>query len=217
MALTVTSGPDAVDLTTLNAVKGHLDESSPDNVLLQDLIARASAAIHRLLTDSVDGLAEQTYEETIAGRGDPFLTVSRTPVTDVASAALDGATLSDVEIEDAEAGILYRELGFRSTEGVYTRLTHSRLPDEAHPKITVTYTAGYVMPGDPDPTLPADLEQAAIEAVSAWYQARQRDPALVSKKVGDVTKTYAEGGASGRRGGLPANALALLAPYRRVA
>ena len=46
----------------------------------------------------------------------------------------------------------------------------------------ITYTGGYVLPGDPDPQpsplnpqpvrLPADLEQAALEQVAFWYQSR---------------------------------------------
>src|SRR5207253_785145 len=40
----------------------------------------------------------------------------------------------------------------------------------------VTYTGGYVMPGTTPGTgqtpLPADLEQAAVEQVAAWFQTR---------------------------------------------
>jgi len=48
----------------------------------------------------------------------------------------------------------------------------------------VTYTAGYLLPGDPDPQpppdnpqpirLPADLEQAAVEQVAYWFQKRDK-------------------------------------------
>ena len=40
----------------------------------------------------------------------------------------------------------------------------------------VTYTAGYVLPGEPDVSgstrLPAELEQAAVEQVAFWFQTR---------------------------------------------
>lgn len=48
----------------------------------------------------------------------------------------------------------------------------------------VTYTGGFVLPGDPDPQpsapglpptrLPADLEQAAIEQTAFWFQTRDK-------------------------------------------
>jgi hypothetical protein len=48
----------------------------------------------------------------------------------------------------------------------------------------LTYTGGYVLPGDPDPQptpngpppvrLPADLEQAAVEQTAFWFQNRDR-------------------------------------------
>jgi hypothetical protein len=54
-----------------------------------------------------------------------------------------------------------------------------------HPSsFRVTYTGGYVLPGDPDPApleggqppvrLPADLENAAIEQITFWFTNRDR-------------------------------------------
>lgn len=213
MGLTVTSGPASTDLTTVEAVKLELEiSSSDDDTLFEKLIDRASALIHRKTTGSADGLAEQTYEESVAGFNDPFLLVSRTPVTDVASVTLDGTTLDDVEIEDADAGLLYREKGFDSTERVRQHLVASKVPG-AHPSITVTYTAGYVMPGEASATLPDDLEKAAIETVIAWHAADpKRDPALASKKVGDVSWSYRGEGDSGG-GALPPSVREMIAPY----
>jgi hypothetical protein len=57
-------------------------------------------------------------------------------------------------------------------------------PSALNPALArLTYTAGYVLPGDPDPQpsangpqpvrLPADLEQACVEQVAAWFQHRE--------------------------------------------
>lgn len=214
MSLTVTSGPDHTDLTTVSAVTNELD-IGPD-AIIDDLIARASEAINRELGRGRDGLASQTYEEQLGAHGDPYLTVSRTPVTNVASVTRDGEAVTDVEIHDAEAGLLYRKDGFRSTEAATTHLGPAiRQPYEAHPDYTVTYTAGWVMPGASGRTLPHDIEKAAIETVKAWYVARDRDPDVVSESVGDVSVDFRSD--EQRRQALPGAALQLLTPYRRVA
>lgn len=218
MSLTVTLGPENTDLTTADRVTDELDIEP--TLLINRLIAEASEAINRELGRGRDGLAEQTYEEELGAHGDPYMTVSRTPVTDVDSVTRDGQTVTDVEIHDAEAGLLYREGGFRSTEAASTHLGPAiRQPYEAHPSYTVTYTAGYVMPGgDEDQTLPREIERAAIETVKAWHHARKRDPAVTAESVGDVSVRYAgdRSGGSGD-GSLPPRALQLLAPHRRVA
>lgn len=217
MSLTVTSGPSSTDLTTKAEVKEELEiTSTDDDQLFDDLIARASEAINRELGRGRDGLAEQTYEEQLGAHGDPYLTVSRTPVTNVASVTRDGEAVTDVEIHDAEAGLLYRKDGFRSTEAATTHLGPAiRQPHEAHPDYTVTYTAGWVMPGASGRTLPHDLEKAAIETVKAWYKARDRDPDVASVALGDAQVDFRND--EKRRQALPASALELLAPFRRVA
>jgi hypothetical protein len=55
---------------------------------------------------------------------------------------------------------------------------------------SVTYEAGYVTPGLPEPDLPAFIEQACVETVVDWYKSAKRDSAVKSKKVGDLSITY---------------------------
>lgn len=218
MSLTVTSGPDAVDLTTTGKVVEELGGvSEVDTGVVDRMISEASEAINRELGRGRDGLAEQTYEEQLGAHGDPYLTVSRTPVTSVASVTRDGETVTDVEIHDADAGLLYRKAGFHSTEAATRQLGPAiRQPYEAHPEYTVTYTAGYTMPASGQGyTLPRDIERAAIETVKAWHEARDRDPDVASIGLGDASVDFRSD--SARRSALPARALERLAPYRRVA
>lgn len=219
MALEVLTGPSATDLTTRSRVKEELglDGTTEHDELFDSLIADASEAINRELDRGTDGLAEQEYRETVGAHASELLTVSRTPVKSVASITRDGQTLSDVVIEDAETGLLYRENGFGSTE-TFTREFGARTatPREALKKVTVEYTAGWVMPGASGRDLPRDLERAAIVAVKAWFKGRKRDPAISSEKVGRKSVDYVDRPGADPEA-LPPAALRYLAPYRRVA
>lgn len=67
-------------------------------------------------------------------------------------------------------------------------------------------------------TLPADVEEAAIQTVVAWYTARGRDPQVQSRTIGDLSVTYRdpaeiEGESSGA---LPYTAVSGLIRYVRV-
>lgn len=94
------------------------------------------------------------------------------------------------------------------------RVSHScRLPWVG--QITVTYSAGYVLPGDTGTqTLPAPVERAAVLVAGSILSSRARDPMLRSETVEGVGSTswwVPDGGS------LPSpEAETLVAPYRRV-
>jgi hypothetical protein len=66
----------------------------------------------------------------------------------------------------------------------------------------LTYTGGYVLPGEPDPQpstdgsppvrLPADLEQAAVEQVAFWFQNRDRLGVLRQWPKGGTYEQFAD-------------------------
>lgn len=213
MSLTIVTPADSRDLTTLAVVKEELqldlDDETPDQHL-ERLIAQASAAIERW-TGRV--FARETVKETLPAVGRVNLVLSRTPIIAVTQVLIDGDAVTDFSVRDAEAGFLFREAGWPSSE----RRGHNIaafLTGETKDTIEVDYEGGYYLPGAEgiqDPTLPADLERAAIETVKGWYLARERDPAIQSEKIGDFWS------ASYKVGEVPDSARALLAPYRRVA
>ena len=83
----------------------------------------------------------------------------------------------------------------------------------------VTYTGGYVLPGDPDPPpsipgaqpvrLPADLEQAAIEQTVFWFQTREKVGLLRQWPAGGNYEQFADPD-------LVPSVRAVLAAYTRV-
>lgn len=170
--LTITSAATQANrrLCTLAAVKVELSISgSADDTALTALIDGASAAI---ASHCRRVLAEETVQEvwrSVYQGPDAPLILARVPVSAVASVAVDGATLDGADYEiDPASGLLWR------------------LADDARAwwsaaKVTVTYTAGYRVPDQANPTLPEDISRAAVLAVSAWHLGQGRDPMLRSE------------------------------------
>lgn len=213
MAITVTVPAADNLLTTRATVKTELGlTGTADDALIDSFIQQVSDAI---ATYCGRVFPRQTYQETVAGYGDPILMLSRTPIVSVSSVSLSGDVITDYTIEDAGAGFLYRERGWIWTAGVGWQLTDYVIPRSEAPKFTVTYIAGYYLPSaGANRNLPHDIEKAAIESVKAAYKARKRDPNVAEKKVGDLSIKWVAGSESGF---LPVSALGRLEPWKRVA
>lgn len=216
MKLESLEGPDATALVELATVKDELGiTDGGEDDLLNALIDRASRVINDVLGRGEDGLARQRWRETLGAKGGNVLRLSRYPVESVVDAKEDGQSVSDVEVYDPEAGMLWRDAGWSHT-GPRRGLLRSGMTREHHevaPDYVVEYWAGYRMPsenvGPGEFALPGVVEDAALVTVKAWYNARTRDPSLQSKRIGDVSKTYRGGGEEGG-GRLPSEAFAQL-------
>lgn len=80
-------------------------------------------------------------------------------------------------------------------------------------RVAIQYVAGYALPGDVSPTMPADIEQAAIEMVKAMWAARKRDPNLRSETIPElISNTYQT--VAPTSSGLPLIVESLLDNYR---
>jgi hypothetical protein len=198
------------DLTTLQRVKTELEiEVRTHDTYLRSLISEASSAISHM-TDIV--FAKQQYKESIPGEGDYEALVSHRPVLSVDEVLCDNVPLEDVEIADADAGILYRRGGFSWT--VPFGAGANMLPRVGCelPLYVITYTAGFVLPGwdDTSPrTLPSTIERAAVITVAHWYGHRGQTRGVKTKKVGDLSITYDDKEVENEYG-IPLRATALL-------
>jgi len=94
-------------------------------------------------------------------------------------------------------------------EGTLYRLDGDTVTSWTGTTLLVDYTAGY------DP-IPADVQGAALEWLTARWFAVGRDPALRSETIPDViSQVYAgESGAGTSGGAIPPGARDLLAPYK---
>jgi hypothetical protein len=203
-------------LTTIDAVKRELGITvDTDDLTIVEMVKRASSAIARECR-RVFGI--ETVTETIDGTGTRLLGLSRTPILSVSAVTEDSTAITDYSIEDAEAGALYRANGWGRSGGLRMWGTEAFssgyiLPGYQDRRYSVTYQAGYLLPGEASSTLPGAVEQACLETVKAWYSQRDVDPTMASVKVGQFQVSYRSPSEAEQRGALPSAALSLLANY----
>jgi hypothetical protein len=144
------------------------------------------------------------------------------PLVSIASIVVDGTTLAaaDYSIEDAEAGVVFREGGWLRPDSIVPwSVARDRMAGTAKADIVVTYTGGYVLPGDSGTrTLPYDLEQACLMGVVAAYRQRGQDKNVASRGTGDASVGYRLPNAIigvDSIGSLPSEALRILDAYKQ--
>lgn len=192
-------------LTKLETVESFLDTTlGPEQQEVVNLQIDAASRFIEQHTHRQFGL--ETVKErlpsplTLWNRGGHRLVLARMPIISLTEVKLgvSGAdlllteTVDDLFIEDPEAGFIWRRAGFNSTTiggGLLTR----RPTRYAHPDWYVTYQYGYSLPDAGTPTLPEDIQLAALLTVKELFLTSSREGNLASERVGDAAKTYAIG------------------------
>lgn len=211
--LTVTTPPVNTRLVTTTDVAFELDALNSDydsSYIYSYIIPGVSAAIVNYCNRdfALTGYTE-TFRTTPHGgytsTARDKLMLSRCPVATVTSVVegTDDQLVSGTDYElDPEAGFLFRLNGADSR-------------DWTAPKITVSYTAGYLLPVESTPdipsTLPDDIARAAVLLARDWYMSRGRDVTMRSLTLDGVAATFGTGNPGTS---LPAHVEALLAPWR---
>jgi hypothetical protein len=217
MALTVTTTNQYTDLVTLSQVKTALGvtTSTAYDANLADIIDMASDSIrdHCGRTFRLQG-----YTETKPGDGSQYLKLKNYPIVEVGSVTLRGDAITDYEIADRDAGLLFRELGWEWTVAAGTNtLVDYPIPDGDLFKFSIVHAAGYRMPDNSTAAasstaavikqLPGRLKKAALVTVVSWFKGQSRDEDIKSKKLGPLSIQWAMNNAQSL--GLPAKAEAL--------
>ena len=234
---------DATGWTSLDDVKeelgiepGDLDEDA----LLRRRIARASKRLVNFT--NLRGVAFQQYKETLPGMGGVRLMVSRVPIVNLIKVEVvdvetvisgDAGTdiTSEILLEDAPAGFLYRKAGWSwsalsANYGLILTPYPEPLPGTEEPVYRISYEAGWTMPGQTKPikvgtnspeVFPEDLAQAVVAQVVYDYRRKGRSGDVRQKKVGDTTISYEDTSELARRFGLAPDAFYLANSYRRAA
>jgi hypothetical protein len=178
------------DLTTLATLESWLGlpAGNADEDLLQRLIDAIGAAAESWCARS---FAAQAFAETRDGTGGTRLAFANTPVSVVASVLVDGVAIPPSPgaplpgyLFSATAVTL---VGFRFRRG--------------QSNVALAYTAGYA-------TIPADLEQAALDWAAHVYREKDRIGMTSETLQGQVTAFLVKD--------MPPRVQALLQPYRRV-
>lgn len=166
--LTVDEANEERDLTTLEAVKAELGDTSLSDELLGVFITQASEMI---ATCCNRVFAIETVTETFNGRDRcSDLLLSRYPVTELVSINGKPAETDIVQLDPA-TGILFHSTGWW------------------HGSTAVKYKAGFALPDG----LPSGIERACIDIVlqRATIAGSERDPSVRSVSVDGVgTREY---------------------------
>lgn len=205
-------------LTTLKAVKEELgipeDEGSQDNYI-ERMITAASGAIARYCDRQ---FARRTVMESVPGRDTPTVYLSLTPIVDIESVEIGGVEVDPggYTVDHPNEGALRRFGGVWPWSGRMIRFIEAeRVAGSEVPNITVTYTGGYILPGDDDRDLPYELELACIMAVSDWVQGQGTPRDAVRLQAEQVSVSFGQSGAGGRMA-LSTTVRELLDPWKRV-
>ncbi|TQR29397.1 phage head-tail connector protein [Brevibacillus brevis] len=181
-------------LTTIDKAKSLLGipaDDETDNGQLALYLAAATSAIETYCRRSFR-LQEYKDRKHDGVRGKDLL-LEGYPIVQVSKVQIDGVDVSDYETV-AEKGILFRRDGWKASDR----------------QITLTYTAGYVLPGDATPEKPQTLPESLELACVLFCQTLMRTPGVTSERVGDLAVSYANDGE-----GLPAAVKSLVNPYKR--
>jgi hypothetical protein len=188
--LSAASNTQLVQLATVKSQLGIV--TSEKDAALTTLIRWASDAITSHLGRP---LARQTYRETINGSQSVTLRLGRTPVESVSSLTINGSVVTDFDIEDKDAGLLYYENIFDRFVIFGGRFSPAPLVNDELLWTVIEYVAGWVMPGGAvdgaKMALPGDIERAAFIAVKEWFQADTRDANIKSRVIAPRENTLA--------------------------
>ncbi len=195
-------------LTTLEAAKEYLQVKASDTTkdnIIKMLINASSGAIEQWCNRK---FKKQTHAEYHRGHGRQRLLLDQSPVVSVTSVELNSAALdsAEYEIEDADAGILYRETGW-PWKGYSVGLVGE--PGVSTRNIKVVYVAGYVLPKDATAdnprTLPWALEMACWKLVEYYFKT----------DISHFSTTFAQSGAVFKPSEMPPHVAKLLEPFTR--
>jgi hypothetical protein len=158
---------DLVDVNTARTALGLTDQS--DDAALAGFITRASDVIARYCRRVF--AKEAVREQFRLNRLCEELILSRYPISEVASIVEGDNTLVPTDYECDLA------------KGIVTRLSDDR-PCYWPPRVVaVTYSSGFDLPR----ATPPALAQACVQLVKSYYLGADRDPAVRSESVSDVS------------------------------
>ena len=196
MSLTITTPAPSRLLTTVQRVKDLIPVTvSTDDALILDLIRRASDAIDSYCNRE---FARQVYVQLDGAYGGIGFLCAESPVIVLGTVTFNGNPVTDVTIQEAGQGLLYRRLGFDWTAQTFPGLTATGwnqfgggflnfgnpIPLQEEPLWSVAFTAGFILPSQ------NILDSATVSAAAAdnsFNDSASLFPPL--SKAGDIVET----------------------------
>lgn len=195
--LTVLTTASGYDLTTLEVVKEELEleNAESDSWLLRQIAVqskRAAAYLGRTL-------AREIVQETLKVRErQKLILLRRWPLVEVTGLTINGDALVEGTdyCVDSEFGSLEKLGSWNAHWPTGTAI--------------VSYSAGYLLPDDPECNLPEQIQDAVVKLVVGAYATRGRDPTLRSEEARDL------GSQEFRASAMPQEVKEMLNPFRSV-
>jgi|TARA_Y100000310_G_scaffold7603_2_gene8338 hypothetical protein len=172
---------------------------------LEMFIDAASDAIDEYVGHSLYYLAAEV--EKVAGAGDAFLFVDRTPIVSISEIKWlgDDSIISsgDYEIWDAGAGSIYKSSGWND----------AKISQVDFQRYQVTFAGGFVTPPQGGTqTLPRSVEMVCLDMVVRMFRRIGADQGVKSESILGTSITYADAGG----GILSIVSAPVLDQYRRI-
>jgi hypothetical protein len=196
------------DLCVLADVKAWLNiQTNAEDALLQNLITRGSVQMLRWMNR--DHIIATTYTENRDGNGALFILPRNFPLISVSAVMVDGVAIPAATSQVSAGFVLdARKIMLRGGSsafysiGPYNSQYQYRFT-RGFQNVQLVYQAGYT-------SVPADLQQAAIEGFAYVYRRRSHIGEDASSASGQVTISFS-------REMLPPSVVATLAQYTRRA
>ena len=197
-------------LTTVEMVRVDLE--------LEELDGNSYYSIVKMINAASDAIArfcnrefhyKEDITEKLAGQGGDAIVLAYTPILKIDYIKVDTSEIKDFEIDNKEAGIIYRQAGWPFHGGVKGFISADPYPGRESRNIEVKYSAGYVTPeqarkanenndnnGDDEKlerTLPYDIEQSCIDTVKTWYHRRMDNLETTQENLMNEQHGYGRG------------------------
>lgn len=212
-AIIIDEQPSATDgLTTVSRVAVQLGVTNETDVfLLSSFINEATAMIERYCGRK---FKQETITTKFAGNGERYIFLDRLPVNSITSITHDGQTVpsSDYEISNAETGEIFNRYGWIETVAKSSTVSRPDVTFSEEKLYSISYSGGYILPGNASRSLPYDLERACVELVKSMFSQRKNDPSVTKQSLSGVASV--EYGSGQGAANMPSSVVAILDNYR---
>jgi hypothetical protein len=199
------------------ALSGTSTDSTIINLLGVEMIRRATDAVQSYLGYPIK---EQEHVENVAGFPGNILMVGNLPIKEIDSIELDGVVIDSTRyrIHNAKAGLIWLDDGVVDTVTRRNDLSFSSYANNGNKLYQVTYTAGWILPGNAGRNLPYDIENAGLEYIKLLANSPS-NPNIKSESLDGVYDVTYQDQANGDNIGtsLPKSIADMLNPYKAVA
>ena len=180
---------------------------------VQDVLGLKSAegrSLINLASDYIEKRCGRSFgiaslAETVAGYGTSRIVIARPPIKSITSITFNSTDTVDsttYTIDDADAGLIQRDGGWRWTAHIMPDISGGHVPGTELKQYTVTYIGGYILPKDSESSaspingdardLPYDIEEACLVLIGQMSRMRSRDPSITNESLMSYSSAYSD-------------------------